>query len=87
MESCAAGDVAVEGESGGSARLPLDMAERELLPDLTDATSDLSTTVSPLLSPETELRGLSVLLPGILDRKAPRMDLLDSLVSAFVNDG
>lgn len=85
-KSCT-GDVAVEGESGVSARLPRDMADRELLPDRTDAASDLSPLASPLLSPAVELRGLSVLDPGILERKAPRMDLLDSLVSAFVKEG
>jgi hypothetical protein len=63
------------------------MADRELLPDRTDAASDLSGIAeSPLLSPDVELRGLSVLL-GILDLNAPRRDRVDSLVSALLKDG
>jgi hypothetical protein len=74
------------GESGASVRLALEIAGREIFPDLRDAESDLSTRVSPLLNPDVELRGLSVLLPGILDL-SPRKDLIDSLVSALLNDG
>jgi hypothetical protein len=39
-----------------------------------------------LLNPDVEARGLSVFVPGILDRK-PRRDRVDSLVSALLNDG
>jgi hypothetical protein len=81
------GDVGPDnGESGASVRLALEIAGRELFPDLRDAESDLSTMVSPLLNPDVELRGLSVLPPGILDL-SPRKDLIDSLVSALLNDG
>jgi hypothetical protein len=77
------GDVGpVNGESGAV----LDIADRELFPDRTDPASDLSTSVSPLLNPDVEFRGLSVLLPGILDRRA-RKDRMDSFVSALLNDG
>lgn len=78
------GDDGETGESGSSP-VPLS-ADRELLPDFTDPASDLSTSVSPLLKFEVELRGLSVLFPGILDLK-PRKDLVDSFVSALLNEG
>lgn len=78
---------AVCGESGASTLLDLDMADLPLRPDRTEAASDLSaTTVSPLLNPEVEFRGLSV-LPGIFDLKAPRRDRVDSLVSALLKEG
>ena len=65
----------------------LESAERPLFPDRKEAASDLSTSVSPLLNPDAELRGLSVLLlPGILDLN-PRNDRFDSLVSDLLNDG
>ena len=81
------GDVGPDnGESGASVRPALEIADRELFPDRTDAESDLSTRVSPLLNPDVEFRGLSVLLPGILDLNA-RKDRVDSFVSALLNDG
>jgi hypothetical protein len=79
------GDVGFDtGESG---EFVLESAERPLFPDRKEAASDLSTSVSPLLNPDAELRGLSVLLlPGILDLN-PRNDRFDSLVSDLLNDG
>ena len=71
---------------GESARLVLDRADFPLLPDRTDAASDLSTTASPLLRFEEEFRGLSVLLPGIFDLR-PLSDLIDSFVSVLLKDG
>jgi hypothetical protein len=53
---------------------------------LTDAPSDLSVP-SPFKRPEEDPLGLSVLEPGILDLIAPLNDLLDSLVSALLNEG
>lgn len=75
-----------DGESGAAA-LPRDMADRALLPDLTDAASDLSALASPFDRPTVDPLGLSVLLPGILERKVPRNERLDSLVSALLKDG
>jgi hypothetical protein len=77
------GDV---GPDNGESGAVLEIADRELFPDRIDPASDLSTSVSPLLNPDVELRGLSVLLPGILDRSA-RKDRVDSFVSALLNDG
>lgn len=54
---------------------------------LTDAPSDLSTILSPFNRPEDDALGLSVLEPGIFDRIAPLNDLLDSFVSALLNEG
>lgn len=68
-----------------SARMERDAVERALLPDFTDAASDVS---SPFPS-RTELRGLSVLLllaPGIL-LLSERKDRDDSLVSDLDMDG
>lgn len=74
------GDV---GETAGSECLDLE-CRRSLLPDLTEAESDFST--SPLDS-RAEFRGLSVLPePGILDRKVLK-DLDESLVSDLLNEG
>ena len=74
-------------DTGESGELVLESAERPLFPDRKEAASDLSTRVSPLLNPDAELRGLSVLpLPGILDLN-PRKDRFDSLVSDLLNDG
>ncbi len=75
-----------DGDVGSDSRPVPFSADRELFPDFTDAPSDLSTSVSPLLKFDVELRGLSVLLPGILDLK-PLTDLVDSLVSALLNEG
>lgn len=74
-----------DGEFGSDAEptAPLDAA---LFPDTIDAASEFASSVSPLLKPEVELRGLSVLLPGIFDRRA-RNDRVDSLVSALLKDG
>ena len=86
-ESSCWGDVGpLKGESGSSVRPLFARADLELFPDLTDPASVLSTIASPLLNPDVEARGLSVLVPGILDRKA-RKDRVDSLVSALLNDG
>lgn len=61
-------------------------ADFELLPDMTDAASDLST--SGLVNPETDALGLSVFdVPGILERMAPLKDLMDSFVSALLKEG
>ncbi len=87
VESCA-GEVGEEAsESRASFRLDFEPADNPLLPDLTDATSDLSAVASPLDKPVVEPLGLSVLLPGILDLSAPRKDLVDSFVSALLNEG
>lgn len=67
-----------------SARPVLEAAERVLLPDLTDAASDLSFSVPDIM--DIEFRGLSVLVPGIFDLN-DRKDLDDSLVSDLLNDG
>ena len=56
-----------------------------LLPDLTEAASDFST--SGLVRPADDPLGLSVFTPGILFRSAPLNDLFDSFVSALLNDG
>lgn len=77
------GDV---GESG-SVWPGLDAAVRLPLPDFTDATSDLSASVSPFDNPDADALGLSVLPPGILDLSAPRKDLVDSFVSALLKEG
>lgn len=99
------------GESGVSARPDLEIADRELLPDLmrqyqhlkpiqniceriekcatyfTEAASDLSVEGSPPdTKAESEALGLSV-FPGIFDLNAPLNDLLDSFVSALLNEG
>lgn len=77
------------GDDGdvGSESMPVPFnADRELFPDFMDAASDLSSSGSPLLRFDVELRGLSVLLPGILDLR-PLKDLVDSLVSALLNEG
>ena len=65
-------------------RLVLDLP----LPDLTDATSDLSADASPFpLDMMVEFRGLSVFpVPGILDR-SDRKDREDSLVSDLLKEG
>ncbi len=76
----------VDGESGASVRPVFDKADRELLPDFTEAASDLSSVVSPLPRADREALGLSVLVPGILDLKALK-DLVDSFVSALLKDG
>lgn len=69
-----------------STRLDLDTADLLLRPDRTDATSDLSTSVSPL-ERIVEFRGLSVFpLPGILDRSALN-ERDDSFVSDFPKEG
>lgn len=79
-DSSSDGDV---GDAGSMS--PVFKADLELLPDLTDAAS-VRSAVSPVLKFDVELRGLSVLLPGIFDL-SPRKDLVDSLVSALLNDG
>jgi hypothetical protein len=74
-------------ETGESGEFVLEIAERPPFPERKDPASDLSTSASPLLNPDVELRGLSVLPPpGILDL-SPRNDRMDSLVSALLNDG
>ena len=84
ISSC---DGDVGPDTGESGELVLEMAERPLFPERKDPASDLSTRVSPLLNPDVELRGLSVLpLPGILDLK-PRNERMDSLVSALLKEG
>lgn len=77
------------GEGMESSRLPLDSAERILLPDKADAASDLSAFESPLA--DIEFLGDSVLsdfelLPGIFDRSALK-DRVESLVSDLENEG
>lgn len=62
-------------------RLCLDLL---LLPDFMDDTSDLS--VSPFGKPAVEFLGLSVFLLGIFER-IERNDLVESLVSALLNEG
>lgn len=82
-------EVADSGDTGlvmESTRLDLDTADLLLRPDRTDATSDLSTRVSPL-ERTVELRGLSVFPPpGILDRSALK-ERDDSFVSDFPREG
>ena len=58
------------------------------LPDLTEATSDLSAEASPFpLEMMVEFRGLSVFpVPGILDRR-DRKEREDSLVSDLLKEG
>jgi hypothetical protein len=77
------------GEGMESSRLPLDSAERILLPDTADAASDLSAFESPLA--DIEFLGDSVLsdfelLPGIFDR-SDLNDRVESLVSDLENEG
>lgn len=56
------------------------------LPDLLDlSVSESDLSPSPLDN-KAEFRGLSVLFPGIFDRKVLK-DLADSLVSDLLNDG
>jgi hypothetical protein len=62
------------------------MPDLPLFPDLTEAASDLSSDASPLERPEVELRGLSVLDPGIFDLKDLN-DREDSLVSDLLKEG
>lgn len=71
------------GEVAESARLARDIADRLLLPDRIEPASDLS---SPFARPAVEFRGLSVLLPGILDRSALK-DRVESFVSDLLNEG
>ena len=60
-----------------------------LLPvDLVEAASDLSTPPLLVSKLDNEFLGLSDLpLPGILERKEPRKDRVDSLVSDLLKDG
>ena len=85
----ASSSLSCEGEVGadiGESGAVLERADLPLFPDLTEAVSDFSpTSVSPLLKPEVELRGLSVLVV-ILDFN-PRKERTDSLVSDLLNDG
>lgn len=71
-----------DGEIGDTAGSE-DLAFLPDLEDLSVSESDLSP--SPLDS-RAEFRGLSVLLPGILDRRVLK-DLADSLVSDLLKDG
>ena len=83
---------------GGEAGVPGVLADDDLpdlewvdllLPvDLVEAASDLSTPPLLVSKLDNEFRGLSDLpLPGILDRKEPRKDRVDSLVSDLLKDG
>jgi len=71
------------GEATESSRPDFDIFERLLFPDLTDATSDLSTSDSPF---EVEFLGLSVFEPGIFDR-SDLNDREDSFVSDLLKEG
>jgi hypothetical protein len=83
--SALSGEVGDVGDVAESGRPPRDRAERLLLPDLMEAASDLSRLVSAE-RPDVEVRGLSVLVPGIFDRSELK-DRVEPLVSDLLKEG